>query len=375
VDFTISKENLLAAIDKCSLAADDKSPTEAFKVMTVDASKKKTVRFAAVGEYCSVDTVAPAEMKTSGTFNVRPKHLRNIASSMPPGKIQLSMKGSRVTVKSLVSSRKASFEHHVIDIHHIEDPGKDAAWITVDSQELVRGLHAIKAASTWINRSDPDGCLLIPTERGLNIFGCNMYLLAQIETSIRVEGPPIIMPATASAVLSLMAPDDANVNIFADEKRVYLENADTLVSAPLFDYKFAQNHGLFLGMLTDTANVTGPALSLPTLAQGVKAVLACSSFAGEQEKDSSYGSYLRLSFGSSAVVALDLASADAKDEFDVIRPGADIDCFVSSNLLGQMLASFGSATEAQVLLAVHDPTVMLVLRTQGITYGLMTKGK
>jgi len=375
VDFTITKDNILAAIDKCQLATDDKHTTEAFTVMTVDAAKKKTVRFAAVGQFCSVDTVTEAETKSFGSFNVKPKHLRSVVSSMPPGKIQISLKGERITVKSLVSSRKASFQNHALDIFKIDDPGKDAAWIEVDAQQLVRALGCVKAASSWIQRSDPDGCLLVPTERGLSIFGCNMYLLARVDTSIRVDGPPIIMPATASAVLTLMAPDDAAVRIFSDTNRVYLENADTLVSAPLFDYKFLTNYQMFWGMIEDEGNVVGPTLALPVFAQGVKAILACGGFSVEKERDSTYGLFMHAKFGEAAEVSLALAEADAKDEFDVLRAGADIECDVSSNLLVQAINSFGSTSEVQVLLARHDPTEMLVLRTQGLTYGLMTKAK
>ncbi len=375
MEFTIGKDYLLAAIDKCQLATDDKHQTEAFTVMTVDATKKKTVRFAAVGQYCSVDTVTESETKSFGSFNVKPKHLRGIVSSMPPGRIQISLKGERVTIKSLVSSRKASFQNHTLDIFKVSDPGKDVAWVDVDAPELVRALAAVKAAASWTNRTDPDGCLLVPTERGLSLFGCNMYLLARVDTSLRMDGSPIIMPAAASAVLALMAADDASVRLFADDHRVYMENTDTLVSAPLFDYKFLPNYQMFWGMIEDKDNIAGPVLSLVSFVQGVKAVLACSGFASEKERETMHGTCLHVSFGNHAEVSLDLAEADAKDEFDVIRPGAEFRCYVDSALLLQLLGSFGSSAEVQILLAHHEPTTMLVVRTKGLTYGLMTREK
>lgn len=378
MEFTINKDDLIAAIDKCATAVPDpKHPTEAFTVMLVDATKKKSVRFAAVGEFCSVDTVTDAEIKSSGTFNVKPRHLHNVASSMPPGQVKFSLKGTRVTVQSVNSKRKASFENHSTEVRPVQDPGRDVAWKTVNAPELLRGLRIAKAASTWYGRIDPVASLLIPTARGLDIFGCNMYLLADVQTSIQIDGDPIVMPASLSALLALMAPDDDNVSLFVDEQRVYMENCDTLVSAQLFDYKFLpnKNYQMFVDMMKDPSNTVGPTVSLPQLVTGTKSVLSCTSFAGDKERDSDYGVQLRTVFGDSASVALDLADADAKDEFPAIAPGATIDCYIQSRLFEQMLGSFAGVEQVQVLRAVQNTTVMLVLRCQGITYGLMTKEK
>jgi hypothetical protein len=376
MDFTINKDDLLAAIDKCSIAVPDpKHPTEAFQIMLVDASKKKSVRFAAVGEFCSVDTVTEGQIKTSGSFNVKPKQLRDVAASMPPGQVQLSMKDSRVTIKSVGSKRKASFASHTMEIRPVKDPGRAAAWKTVSAPELLRGLRVAKAASTWHGKTEPAASLLIPTERGLDIFGCNMYLLTEVQTSIRIDGDPIVLPATLSALLAQMASSDENVNIFVDQHRVYLENCDTLVSAQLFEYKFLSNFKMFLDLLSDSKNTVGPTVSLSQLTQGTKSVLSCVSFAGDKEKDSDYGVQLHAVFGDSVSIAVDLADADAKDEFPAVTPGADIDCYVSSRLFEHMLGSFVGVEQVQVLRAEHGSTILLVLRCQGITYGLMTKEK
>ncbi len=371
MDFTIDRADLLAAIDKCALAVPDpKHPTEVFRVMTVDASKKKTVRFAAVGEYCSVDTVSKAEIKSQGTFNVYPRHLRDIASVMPPGRIQCSLKGTRVTVKSLVSSRKASFEHHTVDIKPIEDPGKGAPWVEVDSQELMRGLQATKAASTWFGMSDPVASLLMPTERGLDVFGCNMYLITVAQTSIRIDGPPIVMPATAIALLALMAPMDANVSLLTVGNRVYLENCDTLVSASLFEYKFLQTHLMMMSLLTEGLTV-GPTFELARLTQGVKALGVLSGFAGAADKKNEFGLKLRISFGQTVRVSLALAAADGVDEFDVGATNGEFEVFLSSGVFEKMLSSLDGHKDVQAVLTFNDPTQLLVLRSQGIQCGIM----
>lgn len=370
MEFTIDRADLLAAIDKCAIAVPDpKHPVEAFRVMTVDASKKKTVRFATVGEYCSVDTVSKAEMKSGGTFNVYPKHLRDIASAMPPGRVQFSLKGTRVTVKSLVSSRKASFEHHTIDIRAIEDPGKEAAWKEVDAQELVRCLRMVSKASSWEDRDDPEVHLLIPTERGLDVFGCNGYLIMVVGSSIRIDGDPIQLPAVAAAVLQLMAPIDANVRIFSDERRVYLENCDTLVSAALpATYAFAGTYPMLIGLLKEKNNPAGPTFSLPQLGSGVKAVLSLSGFAGDQDKKGARGYQLRTKFGKTVTVELGFSAADARDEFEALDAGEkDLEFSLSSKFLDQILGSLAGVAQAQALRADN----MLVLRSDGVLAGIM----
>lgn len=376
MDFTIDRAELLAGIDKCALvAADAKHATEAFRLMTVHATnkKKEKVRFTAVGEFASVDTVGKATIQTAGSFNALPGHLHAVVSAMPPGGIQFTMKETRVTAKSLVAKRKTSFESHSLEVKAVEDPGASAPWQEVDAQELVRALAVVKNASTWIGRSDPVASLLLPGEGGLKVFGCNMYMLALVETTIRMDGPPIIMPAAASSVLSLMAPIDANVKIFADQHRVYLENCDTLVSARLFEYVFLKTHEHLLTMFTETTT-KGPTFALDKLTAGVKSLHGLGSFAGASERND-YGFALRATFGETVRVGLDLAAAGGHDEFDVIKPGAEIDVHLWSNHFEKVLASFADAElkDTQALLATNPPSQLLVLRTKGITYGLMTK--
>lgn len=376
MDFTIDRAELLAGIDKCHMVVPDaKHPTEAFRLMTVHAAnkKKEKARFTAVGEFASVDTVGKAVIQTPGSFNAIPGHLHAVVSAMPPGGIQFTMKETRVTAKSLVAKRKSTFESHSLEVKAVEDPGEGAAWQEVDAHELVKALGMAKSASTWIDRSDPIASLLIPDPGGLKVFGCNMYLLALVETSIRMDGAPIIIPAMATSVLNLMAPIDANVKLFADQHRIYLENCDTLVSARLFDYPFIENHKHMLTMFTETT-AKGPTFSIDRLAAGVKSLHGLGSFAGASERND-YGFSMKVTFGEMVRVGLDLAAAGGHDEFDVIEPGAEISVHLWSNHFQKMLASFDGAElkDTQALLSGNPPSEMLVLRSKGITYGLMTK--
>ena len=371
MDFSITKEDLLAAIDKCILAVPDpKHPTEAFRVMTVDASKNKTARFAATGEFCSVDTVTEAEIKGKGTFNVKPKHLRDIAASMPAGRMSLSLKGTRVTVKSLVSSRKATFEHHTVDAHKIQDPGKEAAWVEVKSRELARALRIAKAAYPWEGR--PDMALLIPTERGLDVFGSNGQLIALIETNIRVEATENIeLPGPLIESLFHMVGDDDNVRLFSDGRRVYLENCDTLVSGPLpAEYPFRTNYMHAIANCKDKDRVSGPVFDPTPLLQGVKSVLAAGGFANEDERKK--GMAIDLTLGTDTVVIeLKVGDADARDEFDCIRSGAELIYRIDAGYLLKILGSIGDVKEVQAF----GTEVALVLQTQGLICALAGRSK
>jgi DNA polymerase III sliding clamp (beta) subunit (PCNA family) len=214
VDFITQRAEVLAAIDKCSVAAPGGHTNSAFDMMRVETKGKKKVGFVTVGERAAVDTVGEATVKDPGSFNVRPKHLRDIASAMPDGPVQFSLKGTRVTVKSTVSKRKASFESSVTDVFHIDDPGKEAAWVEINARELTRALRIVHAASQTSD-SNPVASLLIMTERGVNVFGCNMHLLALVETSIRVEGlTHVVLPDQACAVLTQMSEVDDKVRLF-----------------------------------------------------------------------------------------------------------------------------------------------------------------
>lgn len=373
MDFSISKDALVAAIDKCQLATDKSHVTESFRVMTVNASKKKTVSFAAVGEFSSVDTVADAECKAFGSFTVMPGRLRDIAQAMPAGRIAFTMKGTRVTVKSLVSTRKATFESRATDPFRVDDPGKDAPWIDVNHQELLRALRCVKSASVWED-GRPTVSLLLPTERGVDAYGCNGYLISLCETSMRFEGAtaPVQVPQRAAEVLALMVPDEeGTVRLFSDTRRIYIENADTLVTASLpVDDPNLTAHRHMIEILKDKDNVVGPTFSLAQFAQGVKSVLALSGFASEKDKGSR-GYQVHAAFGDTCVVELGLSEADARDEFDVERAGVALDFYLSSKLLDQMLASLAPYDKVTALRASN----LLLLRSQGVLYGIMEEVK
>jgi len=377
MEFNIDRADLLAAIDKCSLVIDLKHPTESFRLMTVE-TKKKTVRLAASGEFASLATVAEAEVKNQGGFIVSPSRLRDIAAVMPLGRIQVSLKGERVTVKSLVSSRKATFQRHSAELRAVEDPGSKAPWKQVNARELTRALRMVKHASTWDVRDDPTVSLLIPTERGLDVFGCNSYLVSLVETSIRIDGDNIQVPESAAAALALMVETDDNVRIFCDGMRTYLESCDTIVSALLtatdsaHSYKFyGEMLAFILNNLRNGANTVGPVISLSKLHQGFKSVMSLAGFARDNEKGSR-GLQVHAVIGSDTVVLdLGLSEADARDEFDVIQSGAELEFWLSSQFLDKFLGSLSGVEEVQALRAEN----IFVLRSQGVVTGIMEEVK
>lgn len=365
MDFTIDKQELAAAIERCLLAVpDERHPTPAFQMMLVDATKKKkSVRLAAVGEACSVDTVADAEVKTAGKFVVRPKRLMDVVSAMPEGKIRLSLTGTRVTAKALVGSRRASFESSAIDVQPVEDPGEGAPWVELDSRVLVRDLGLVKQASSWEDRKDLiDLVMLLPSERGLDLFAFNGKRMAVIQSKLRLDGQPITLPGTAIGVLALMAQRDDFVRLFADERRVYLENRDTLVSAAMpVGHPTVSNYSTLLGHLQDSTGAQGPTFKVKPFGESVKSLLRLWSFASSEEKRVAAHT-IRVLFGETIKLDLGISEADAQDEIAVDQAGADIDAYLPARQLEQMLTSFANSEVVQV--SQVDTT--LIFRSQGV---------
>ena len=375
MDFTIKRIDLLAAIDKCAIAVPTEHQNAAFNVVRVEGKGKKKVKLSAVGERAAVDTVVEAEVKEPGFFNVLPKRLRDIAASMPEGKIHFSLKGTRVTVKSGGASRRATFESLTVDLFSVDDPGRDAPWITVDSKELERALRLVKPMATSRYSDAVSVSLLIPTERGLDVFGCNDHLIGLAETSIRVDGTtPIQLPSLASEVLFKMIDIDENVRILTTERRVYLENCDTLVSAALpSSYTYETTHPMYIGYLKGTdgnKRHPGPTFDPALMRSGVKSVLALGGFANKDERDK--GMNIHLSLGKDGIkIELALGVADAKDEFGVMSGDGELNSVVDSGYLLSILGAFDSSASVKAY-HTHDE-VMLVLQSQGIACGLVKK--
>lgn len=367
MEFVIKRVELLAAINKVSQVTDDKSTNHAFRVVRIESVKKK-VKFTAVGELCSVFTVCPAvDTKQAGSFTVSPKRLHDIATSMPEGEIVFSLKGTRVTAKSKVSSRKASFENNTVEVHNVEYPGDDVAWREMNSRELTRCLAITHNAAHWIDGKDaPVQHMLLPRESGLVFFACNGYLCSIVTSSIKIDGPDIVVPHIATKVLALMVDLDDKVSVYSDEHRIYFQNCDTRVSAMLAPYAIG-NVQMFLDLLQNESNTAGPSFSLPQLTDSVKSVLRLSSFASTDERGSRGYSVL-INFGASIVTELAFSEADARDEFAAIRDsGNELRFRLSSKLLESALASMGGMPEAQ---AVRGD-MMLILKSQGVMCGVM----
>lgn len=367
MDFTIDKLDLIAAIDKCALVVDAKHTTPSFTMMLVEASKKKTVRLAASGPFASVDTIASYDLKESGTFYVQPARLRDLAHAMPPGRIRFTMDGTRVTCKSLTSKRVMRFESSSVEVRPIEDPGKKADWIKLDSRELIRCLKIVRPASIPDGREDVPAVMLLRQARGIDLFSCNMYLIAHLETPLQAPpGAPLVLPNAVTALLPLMAENDADVKLFSDDRRVYFESCDTLVSGALpAVYAFTATHTMLLDVIQKPEHV-GPVLSVSNLAAGVKSVLACAGFAAGDDR-SSRGFSLQLKLHDTAKVSLAMAAADSEDEFEVVTTGAHLDVTVISKLMDGALGMLSGVADVQCCMA---GSATLVMRVQGLTVGV-----
>lgn len=371
MDFSVLKVNLLSAIDKCAQAVDPKHQNPAFRMMRLEVKKK--LKCFAVGEVCSVDTaVKVVAVKEPGSFNVVPGRLRDIASSMPDGEIRITMKGSRVTAKSALSARKATFESPVIDSYTVDDPGKDAPWQVMNCPELVRVIRTAKHASVPEQDDTVPAMLLIPTERGMDVFACNGYIITLTESSIRMSGNPIQFPLMASNIAALMAIEDADLRLFEDSGRLYLENNSTLASIRLTEYRLKGVFENLVNLLKDDSNVRGPVFKLGKLTESTKSVLAAGGFATSSERGSR-GYQVRARFGPDTVsIALALSEADSEDQIEVVSPGAELSFGLSSSFFLKILDSLSGCDEVQALAGNNDN--LLILRSKGIISGIMREG-
>ena len=378
MDFTIKKENLLGCISKCEQEADPKHVTAAFRVMRVITGKKGQVKFASVGEFCSVDTVAISdEIKEQGSFNVAPQRLRDIVNGMPDGKIRISMKGTRVTVSS--GKRRANFENNTVDAYTIDDPGKNAQWLEMESRKLVAALKRVRGSAQWIDdTSKPTVMILIPTEAGLQAYGCTGYTLTIVDTNMRVDCERMKVPSKAADLLALMSEDDDKVRVIYTDSRIYLENCDTLVSAMVPEYGAMAQVDLILDMIRDTSHPRGPSFNVSKMRTGLKSVLAATGFASSNDKGSR-GYQVRLHLGRNEIsMRLNLSEADATDEFDPTQGPdddaiQDLDVLVSSTLFDKVLSSLDGTDEVQSLLMSHG--MMITFRSGGIISGFMTESE
>ncbi len=373
MDFTINKLQLIAAIDKCAQAADPRHQTVGFRMMRFETLKKRG-RASAIGEHLAVDAaVVIEEIKEHGAFSVIPQRLRDIAVNMPDGLIRFTKKGSRVTAKSTSSSRKATFEDSVVDPFKIDDPGRGAAWQRMRCTELARVIQTAKYSCAGDRVQGLPSMLLIPTDSGCSVFGCNSYLITVADSSIRLDGDkPILFPLLASDVVQLMLEEDDNISLLQiDGTRLYIENCSTLVSVALSEYQLAGVYSMYIDLLRSKENRVGPTFKLSRLADSVKSVLSAGKFATGHEHGPR-GYRIHLDLGETIKVALSLAEADSEDEFSVVSNGEKLKYGVSSSFLLQLLSGLSGVDEVQALSAQDDN--LLVLRATGIMSGIMREG-
>lgn len=360
MDFTIQRAALLGAISKCAIAIEkSKNPILAFTVMLVETREDGTVRFAAAGERCSVDTTALADVKKPGMFRVSPSAFKDVIDKMPPGTIQISLNAKfRVTVKSKVSNRSFSFADRNIDIQRIEDPGPDAAWLTVRCSDVLAAFAHVKYSSVWIYEDGRDGFWLVRDEPLAVAFATNNYTVSIVSTGIRMpQGEPVFLPLLALDALALMAVDDQEVRLFQDERKLYIESRDTLVSAALsMAPQLVGLYGQMKQWMTPSNATPGPTIKVALLRDALRAVLASSRFGESTREGRGERVHLALTPGS-ARLEIVRSEADAFDEFDTDEPGSPMDFYLSSVHLDGALASIGSVESVQVL-KIHNAVLL-----------------
>ncbi len=245
--FEADRADLVAALSKCLLATDPKSPHTAFKACQLETDGQDQVRFITSTETMAVDTVIPATVIEPGKFILSPHKLADMIAAMPKGAIKLhEAKGDTLTVKTGAMKRGYSLLRLTCEMHPIGDtPGTG---ITLGSKELLEAWDIVQPSvpTDEVDYRVPPAAALTVTKSDFALSGGCGRSLSKItcEASPKTLAPdgtkgipkqPIAMklPSRAFGVLRKMIADDERVTLYSDDRRVYLENGDTLAGVNL----------------------------------------------------------------------------------------------------------------------------------------------
>ncbi len=245
--FEADRADLVAALSKCLLATDPKSPHTAFKACQLETDGQDQVRFITSTETMAVDTVIPATVTEPGKFILSPHKLADMISAMPKGAIKLhEAKGDTLTVKTGAMKRGYSLHRLACEMHPIGDtPG---IGIKLGSKELLEAWDIIQPSVPTDEvdfRVPPAAALTVLNSSFALSAGCGRSLgrtTREVEPKTiapdGTEGKPkepiaMKLPSRAFGVLRKMVADDERVTLYSDDRRVYLENGDTLAGVNL----------------------------------------------------------------------------------------------------------------------------------------------
>lgn len=107
MDVTLPKKELLRLFGRTQGVADKKSTMPILSNVLVTADKDGTLRASATDLFMAVTTVAPAEVKSTGTVAVPAKELVERVKAMPEGPVQISStEGATVLIKAVGAKRE-----------------------------------------------------------------------------------------------------------------------------------------------------------------------------------------------------------------------------------------------------------------------------
>jgi DNA polymerase III sliding clamp (beta) subunit (PCNA family) len=233
--FEADRADLSAALSKCLLATDLKSPHTPFKSCLVETDGKDQVRFVASTEIVSVDTVIAATVIEPGKFVLSPHKLSDMISAMPKGAIILNESGAdKLTVKT--SSMKRGYTLHRVDCEMRPMGDTPGGGLGLNSKELLAAWDIIEPSVPTDEadfRTPPAAALTVSKDSFALCGGCGRSVGRTITVSKNKQAGSAILPVRAFAILRKMVADDERVTIYSDDRRIYLENSDTLAAVSL----------------------------------------------------------------------------------------------------------------------------------------------
>ena len=112
--FVADRVDVLAALAKCGIASEDKSPHPNYRTCFITSDGKNRVVCHAMNEHLSVRVGFPAGVTETGKMTVNTKKFTELVSMLPEGRVEFANKGAKETEKQVLKSLVAKRQYTLV---------------------------------------------------------------------------------------------------------------------------------------------------------------------------------------------------------------------------------------------------------------------
>lgn len=243
--FTVKRQELAHVLENIESVTDEKSPNPVLGYVRLSAyiadkdNPQSSIQLAGSNLRIAIDTSLSAEVSEAGCILTPARAFAKVIKSLSCDLVSVVVNANTLTVAGVGTSRK-----HKLAIRSAEDflripvPAHDNEGIPLSSAVLKTVLSKVAHAMDSAQSAGRNGVMLEIRDSKLSAVAANSYQIAVYESEVDAADWECMIPAAMHKPLIDLCGASETIRLKRDEKNLYAETSDSIVTTILPGEKF-----------------------------------------------------------------------------------------------------------------------------------------